>query len=368
MDDAGILGHLYGATHDSRRLAVVLDALRARTGAGSVTIHWFHRRADRLRHRWMAGCSQTPVDFADLGALDDINPRTIAAFNPVQSGVVMLEDTLIPEGLSEEVAEWQRRLRGSGLGHFIGARMDMGALGEAGLAVHAACGGAGLAPDCRATLTMMMPHVREVLKLLVENGQGDQQRESMRLFIDRIRLGVLFCNEGGWILMANAAGQSMLANAGIAMAERGRMGLGVRLVGGARGLLGTFGPREMRWTSPAGDRFIRAMPLPPADYGKIPLPHGQASHVLVAWDVGSRVSPSPDELLALFGVTKVEAELLAHLCMGEDVKAFAQSRGVSIHTARTQLKQVMAKTQTHRQSDLVRMVMNSPAALFGPPH
>lgn len=368
MDDAGILGHLYGAAHDSRRLTIVLDALRDRTGAGSVTIHWFHRRADRLRHRWMVGCSQTPVDFADLGAMDDINPRTIAALNPVHSGVVMLEDSHIPDILSDEVAQWQRRLRRSGLGHFIGARMAMGELGEAGLAVHASHGGMALAADCRATLTAMMPHVREVLKLSVENAQREQERESMRLLIDQTRLGVLFCNPSGWIITANALGQRWMRDAALAMPERCGPGHRARLVAGARGLLLSDRPGEMRWTMLEGDWLIRAMPLMQNGFDTIPQPLGRPSHVIVGCDADSRVSPTPGELLSLFGVTRVEAELLAHLCMGEDLRAFAQSRGVSIHTARTQLKQVMAKTRTHRQSDLVRLVMNSPAGLFSSPH
>lgn len=368
MDDAGILGHLYGAAHDSRRLTIVLDALRDRTGAGSVTIHWFHRRADRLRHRWMVGCSQTPVDFADLGAMDDINPRTIAALNPVHSGVVMLEDSHIPDILSDEVAQWQRRLRRSGLGHFIGARMAMGELGEAGLAVHASHGGMALAADCRATLTAMMPHVREVLKLSVENAQREQERESMRLLIDQMRLGVLFCNPSGWIITANALGQRWMRDAALAMPERCGPGHRARLVAGARGLLSSDRPGEMRWTTLEGDWLIRAMPLMQNGFDTIPQPLGRPSHVIVGCDADSRVSPTPGELLSLFGVTRVEAELLAHLCMGEDLRAFAQSRGVSIHTARTQLKQVMAKTRTHRQSDLVRLVMNSPAGLFSSPH
>lgn len=368
MDDAGILGRLYGAAHDARRLPVVLDALRDRTGAGSVTIHWFHRRADRLRHRWMVGCSQTPTDFADLGAMDDINPRTIAALNPVHSGVVMLEDSHIPDMLSDEVAEWQRRLRSSGLGQFIGARMAMGELGEVGLAVHAAHGGRALAPDCRATLTAMMPHVREVLKLTVENAEREQGRESMRLLIDQMRLCVLFCDASGWITTANAMGQQWMTNAALTLRERCGSGYRTRLVAAVRGMLTPHRPSEMRWTTPQGDWLIRAMPLMRDGFGAIAPPLGRASHVIVGCDADSRISPAPGELLSLFGVTRVEAELLAHLCMGEDLRTFAQSRGVSIHTARTQLKQVMAKTRTHRQSDLVRMVMNSPASLFSSPH
>ena len=88
---SNVLGDLYGASMDRPRLATALDRLRTQTGARSVTIHWFNRTPDRLRHRWLATCSATPAPAGELSLLDDLNPRTIVAVNPVHDGVYMLE-------------------------------------------------------------------------------------------------------------------------------------------------------------------------------------------------------------------------------------------------------------------------------------
>ena len=40
-----------------------------------------------------------------------------------------------------------------------------------------------------------------------------------------------------------------------------------------------------------------------------------------------------------------------------EVRYFAEKHGISIGTARAQLKSVMAKSETHRQSELVSLMM-----------
>ena len=64
----------------------------------------------------------------------------------------------------------------------------------------------------------------------------------------------------------------------------------------------------------------------------------------------------------LFGLTPTEARLLGSLATGSSVEDYAQQRGVSVGTARVQLKQIQSKTGQHRQSDLVRLVLSSAAA------
>jgi DNA-binding CsgD family transcriptional regulator len=66
------------------------------------------------------------------------------------------------------------------------------------------------------------------------------------------------------------------------------------------------------------------------------------------------------EMRSLLGafhrLTNAEIELAALICGGETLKASALARGVSIHTARTQLRNIFMKTSTRRQAELVRLV------------
>ncbi|MCE9521753.1 MAG: alpha/beta fold hydrolase [Alphaproteobacteria bacterium] len=65
------------------------------------------------------------------------------------------------------------------------------------------------------------------------------------------------------------------------------------------------------------------------------------------------------------GLTAAEARLAAKLVQGLQLSECAASLGISTHTARTQLKNIFAKTGTKRQSELLRLLTN--AASFPQP-
>ncbi|MEP7008614.1 MAG: hypothetical protein ABI810_21725 [Sphingomonas bacterium] len=71
----------------------------------------------------------------------------------------------------------------------------------------------------------------------------------------------------------------------------------------------------------------------------------------------------PADIAALFGLTPAEAHLAAALGTGSSVADHAAERGITIGTARIQLKQVLAKTAAGRQSELVRQLCGSVAGV-----
>ena len=75
------------------------------------------------------------------------------------------------------------------------------------------------------------------------------------------------------------------------------------------------------------------------------------------------IVPPVPVLQELFGLTPAEAKLASLLAAGLRIDAAAEQLGISVHTARAQLKQVCTKTGTHRQAALMRIVLTSPAGL-----
>lgn len=67
--------------------------------------------------------------------------------------------------------------------------------------------------------------------------------------------------------------------------------------------------------------------------------------------------PDRDEIRRSLHVTPAEADLLRLLASGHTLEQSASRLGVTLETARTRLKSVFAKTETHRQADLVRLVL-----------
>lgn len=58
-----------------------------------------------------------------------------------------------------------------------------------------------------------------------------------------------------------------------------------------------------------------------------------------------------------FGLTAAEVEIVRGISLGLPVKDIAEARGRSAETVRTQLRSILAKTETHSQSELVRVVL-----------
>jgi DNA-binding CsgD family transcriptional regulator len=64
-----------------------------------------------------------------------------------------------------------------------------------------------------------------------------------------------------------------------------------------------------------------------------------------------------------FGFTPAEARLAAALAEGLTLEEFATTKGISVGTARAQLKSAMEKADVHTQAQLVGTILRSLAAL-----
>lgn len=90
---------------------------------------------------------------------------------------------------------------------------------------------------------------------------------------------------------------------------------------------------------------------------------GDTSIVLVGdRDAGLGKSPM-STLAALFALTPAEAHLALALAEGRHLEEVANERGVTRETVRSQLKAAFAKTGTHNQVGLVRLMLSVPTTL-----
>ena len=91
-----------------------------------------------------------------------------------------------------------------------------------------------------------------------------------------------------------------------------------------------------------------------------------ATTVLYVSDLEARSLPPGEALRSLYALTHAEIELVQLLCDGYSVEEAAHQRGVTMNTARSQLKQIFSKTGTSRQSELVRLVFAGVAPIRYP--
>lgn len=84
-----------------------------------------------------------------------------------------------------------------------------------------------------------------------------------------------------------------------------------------------------------------------------------ARHRMVLVSITDPEAPSVmpvERLMDLFRLTSSEARVARELLGGHDVAEIARRTRSSVNTVRTHLAHLMAKTETHRQSDLVRVL------------
>ncbi len=115
-------------------------------------------------------------------------------------------------------------------------------------------------------------------------------------------------------------------------------------------------------TRPSGRRSFVVMVTPLLDAPPGAQDHDAVAALFIADPDSVRIS-AREILQGLYALTPAEAELVQLLSQGHTLEQAATARGVTINTARSQLKQVFAKTDTNRQGELVRLVMTGVASL-----
>jgi DNA-binding CsgD family transcriptional regulator len=65
------------------------------------------------------------------------------------------------------------------------------------------------------------------------------------------------------------------------------------------------------------------------------------------------------DLVRLYGLTRGEAAIASLVIQGKTIEEAADALFISAHTARTHLKRIFSKTETHRQSELVVRLLST---------
>ncbi len=107
---------------------------------------------------------------------------------------------------------------------------------------------------------------------------------------------------------------------------------------------------------------VSVMPMHTAN-PLLDLGHERVCAALFLSDPIEAPAPPAAVLMALFGLTRAEARVAGALAEGRSLEEVSERFRLSKQTVRTQLKSVFFKTGTSRQSELVRLVLTSPAYL-----
>ena len=189
--------------------------------------------------------------------------------------------------------------------------------------------------------------------------------------LDQLAHGVLVVDADCRVRVINRAAEAMLAEAdglasgvqGLATANRSEtLTLRRLIVEAANGLMPSGSRFALNVTRPGccGHYSLLVMPLGPLPgwfLGERP------GAIIFVRDTERQVLAPPSHLRQLYGLTGAEAAVTMEIVRGGGLQSAASAMGVSLSTARTHLQRAFQKTATHRQGELVRLVVELQAGL-----
>ena len=227
-------------------------------------------------------------------------------------------------------------------------------------------------PDRLARIRSLLPHVRQAVRVRRElvAGEAHACADVSALLEDTIAMGVVFLDRRGGIASANRTARRMLrAGDGIYDRWGALRASSPRDDAKLRTLVSKSLPRvghmavggHVSVRRPAGPPLIvHVHPVTPsrADFGAQRL----TAMVLVRDPDASRYRRLDPEMVGdLLGLSMAESRVAALLAQGLSIRDIASELDRSEHTVRWTVKQVLSKTHSSRQVDLVRLLLHLPA-------
>lgn len=232
-------------------------------------------------------------------------------------------------------------------------------------------------PRDAALLGALVPHLQRAVQIHQRLSSLTVERADLAEVMNRLDQGMVLVDACGRVLFANREALAILGAAdGLRIGPEGlhaerpeQTRALIRLIAqaakpdGCGGLGGTIilsrrsHPRPLTvLVAPVRAEvtlaWLAAGPIPAA--------------VILITDPGRTPDLNIDDVRQLYGLTRTEASIAVAVLHGAELREIAESRGVSVTTARTHLQRIFDKTGTRRQADLVRVLLESRLPRLGP--
>jgi DNA-binding CsgD family transcriptional regulator len=367
--DSDLLLDLYGCAHEPERWGRVMDRLCLRMGVASSVIQFLRPSGQVMVPVWSArdSASMRAAALHDRFVNNSSNPRFEMTAHARLAPCRLIRDSDWFEPGSPRYAELRQKLRNAGLGRSIAFGIKWGDDAVFSLIAHrSAHDDHGFGHEHEQFLLELGPHIQKALELSNRWEKGTNHAAGMETLLQTLRAGTVICEPDRTIAWLNASAEDIVQQSPDLIVQDGMLRarrqaddrLLQKLVCGTRNpgasaralVLGQGQPEE-----------VQILALPASTLAQGPFGSGRTENRIAL--VLARTHEAPvleaDEVADLFGLTRAEARVAAALCRGSSVKDYAAGRGLAEGSARNQLKQVMAKTNTSRQSELVRQLCTS---------
>ena len=242
----------------------------------------------------------------------------------------------------------------------------------AGMSLITVMGGPGASPFGAREIALfetLMPHLESATRIHDKLTGLDRRLKGAYDALDRLPKAVLLLERDGTLLFLNRAAETLLkARDGIAWTRDGLTVSDPRASASLRKLIaGVLETANRLGMQPGG---VTLVPRPsqrrpyeilvaPLGSGSAFAPNSQPGIVVFLNDPEEQPLPAVEWVRMLFDLTVAEARMAVALAGGKTIEEAADEFGVSVNTARTQVKSILSKTGVRRQTELVRLLSSS---------
>lgn len=229
--------------------------------------------------------------------------------------------------------------------------------------------------DAMQLLRMLVPHLQRAARTQWTMDGAIAGRNVAFAALARLRHGVALIGAGGKVLFVNDAAARLAAQPdGLSIGTAGlRAALPVQDAALQRLLARAFANNDsdvpaggmLAVSRPSGRRPFVVSVNPLREVAEAFRTHCPCSVAIIV-DPDDPLPILPRHLQELYGLTPAEAAVAIQMLHGRGLKAVADTLNVTLSTVRIHLQRVFEKTGTHRQAELVRLLIDSQTA-FDPP-
>jgi DNA-binding CsgD family transcriptional regulator len=235
-----------------------------------------------------------------------------------------------------------------------------------GLGVLRGVGQQPFADEQRLAAERFSGHLRTALRLQNHTQQLQSKIQLGAMAIDALEFGMLIVDSNGYILHLNSNADDLINNpdcelfvkdSHITIGKSAAKQKLAALLSEATAVPALAGAMVLKSNQSHTVRQMIVTPLSPAS----PLAGDWQKPLALVLVLEPGALTSPLTLLAkLYNFSPSEVRIAASIVAGHSPKECAATAGVSVNTVRTQLKSLMLKTDTHKQSELVALLSRLP--------
>lgn len=366
-----IIGQIYDAALDTRRLVLALRQIRQLFKANFVTLILRSSDEAYISPMIVAGNVDGEGEITDYTFYHDTEPFRSLAIDQVFT----IEDFMTE-------SEWTRsafyllNCCPYDVYHLLGVDISTPDGGKLRFRISRPKSEPKFSASARAMCKALVPHLRRALHMQSLLDRSESLGSLYSQTISRLSVATLLLDESGRVLQFNPVAREILvSNDGLKLvggrleatypSDNRELQRLVRQVLSRQGQDGRSVAEAISISRPSGRVSLGVVVEPIPTHELLMDGKGQPAAVVYIRDAVGKSLVSSAMIKQLYNLTPAETCLALELANGLSLEEAAEFLNIRHNTARAHLRAIFSKTGVRRQTDLVRIMLNSVVALGG---